>query len=787
MPLADASFARGWPAPPAVPTHSPSADRQLLDEPEAWQEFSHRLGGAPDSGVLWASSIAFEGMHCAACAVTLERLLGAVPGVVEVAVSAAAQRGRIVWDAGKTKPSQWLQALDGSAYRALPVHDVDRAARRQQETRRMAWRLGVAGLCMMQVMMYAVPGYVAGADGGMAADTRQLLRWAQWMLALPVLLFSCKPFFAAAWRDLLQRRISMDLPAALAMAITFTVSSLGTFQPHGAFGHHVYFDAMTMFVFFLLVGRWLELRLRDRAAGALEALMHQLPASALRQDARGQWQRVALRRVRVGDVLRVLPGETFPADGTLLAGHTRTDEALLTGESRPVARGVDDAVVAGSGNLGATVDMRVTALGGSTRYAQIVALMQQAATSKPELARLVDRAAPPFLIFVLLAAGTAALLWWHVDPSRALMVAVAVLVITCPCALSLATPAALLASAGALARRGLLVRDLRALEALAAVDTVIFDKTGTLTSDSFVVAQERARTTVTTEQALSWATALAQHSLHPASRALVAAAHDAELATDLQAQDVFEEAGRGVRGTLTDSQGRTQQLRLGSAAFCGVPPVAADGPVTHLADDAGWLASFHLHETLRPDAQATVAELQQAGLKVHLLSGDQPQAAHHVARQLGIRHVAAACSPDDKLQRLRALQQAGARTAMVGDGLNDGPVLAAAHVSFAFGNAVPLAQAQSDLVVLGQQLGSVPDALAQARRTMRVVRQNLRWALTYNVLALPIAFSGLMPAWLAGLGMALSSLVVVGNAARLGRRPPAAAKAVHRSPMAGAA
>lgn len=766
MSSADVFTTPSWVAPAEpVPAPTEDAERQLLDDPQEWKTFSRPVGNTDASEhTLWESSVAFEGMHCAACAATLEHLLGAVPGIADVQVSAAARRGRIVWDPQRTQPSAWMRALDGSAYRALPAHDADGNARRRTETRHMIWRLGVAGLCMMQIMTYAVPGYLAG-EHGMAADTRQLLRWAQWVLALPVLLFSCQPFFAGAWRDLRLRRISMDLPAALAMAITFTVSSAGTFQPNGIFGHHVYFDSLAMFVFFLLTGRSLQLRLRDRAAGALEALMHRLPSSVLRQDRYGHWRRVALHRLRVGDVLRVLPGETFPADGILLRGHTTADEALLNGESRPVTRGIGDAVVAGSGNLSAAVRMQVTALGSGTRYAQIVALMQQAATSKPALARLADRAATPFLLFVLVAASAAALVWWHVDPARAPMVAVAVLVITCPCALSLATPAAMLASAGALARRGLLVRRLEALEALASVDTVVFDKTGTLTGDRFALVHTRVRPGVSSVQALALAGALARHSLHPAARAIAGAAPVG--AGHLDA--VREHTGRGVQGTLVQADGGTRRLRLGSAAFCDVPPVSADGPVSHLSDDQGWLASFYLQEELRTDAAAAVAALQQAGLAVHLMSGDRPQAAWHVARQLGIHNVAADCGPDDKLHRLRALQRTGAHTAVVGDGLNDGPVLAAAHVSFAFGSAVPLAQAQSDLVVLDPRLIAVTDALIQSRRTLRVVRQNLRWAFFYNVAALPIAFSGLMPAWLAGLGMATSSLVVVGNAARLSK------------------
>ncbi len=742
------------------------ADLALLDERDEWLAFSRVVtASGPDAGAAprWESTVALEGMHCAACAGTVEQLLRTVPGVLEVDVSAAAQRGRVVWDEQQTRPSRWMQALAGSGYRALPAHDVEGNAQRRRETRRMQWRLGVAGLCMMQVMMYAAPGYFS-APGEIEPDLVQLLRWAQWVLSVPVLLFSCQPFFRGAWRDLCLRRISMDLPVALGMGLTFVTSSLGTFEPHGLFGTEVYFDSFTMFVFFLLTGRWLELRLRDRAAGALEALMHRLPDSVLRIDAQGAWERVSLRRLREGDRLRVLPGEAFPADGELLVGQTMVDEALLTGESRPQARGTGDAVVAGSHNLGAPVELRVRAIGAGTRYAQVVALMEQAALGKPRIALLADRLATPFLVGVLLAALLAGLWWWGRDPAQAVMVAVAVLVVTCPCALSLATPAAMLASAGALARRGVLVRRLQAIETLAGVDAVVFDKTGTLTRDAFVLQQVHVRDGVTPAQALAWAAALARHSLHPVSRALVAAAEAQDATPPLATDAVCEHAGQGLEGRLGPQQ---RLLRFGSAAFCGVPPVSADGPVSHLADEAGWLASFEFHEELRADAAAAVQALQAQGVRVSLLSGDQAQAAAQVGQRLGIEEARGGCSPNDKLHWMQAAQQSGTRVAMVGDGLNDGPVLAAAAVSFAFGQAVPLAQAQADCVVLNERLLAIAVTRRQAVRTMRVVRQNLGWALAYNLVGIPLAMSSWMSAWAAGLGMAASSLLVVLNAVRL--------------------
>ena len=733
----------------------------LLDEQDEWLEFS-RPADAAEPGV-WESTVVFEGMHCAACAGTIEQALRATPGVRAADVSAASHRGRVVWDESATQPSRWMNAVLRTGYRPLPAHDALATERRLAETRKMTWRLGVAGLCMMQVMMYATPTYFT-APGEIEPDLVNLLRWAQWVLSVPVVLFSCQPFFRNAWLDLKLRRVSMDLPVALGMLITFVVSSLGTFEPAGVFGREVYFDSLTMFVFFLLTGRWLELRLRDRTAGALEALMHRLPDSVQRRNAAGAWERVSVRRIRAGDVLQVLPGEAFPADGVLINGQTLADEALLTGESTPLARAAGERVIAGSHNLSAPVEMRVEQAGGDTRYAQIVALMAQAATSKPQIALLADRMAKPFLIFVLLAAGLACAWWWPSDPGHALMIAVAILVVTCPCALSLATPAAMLASAGALARNGVLVRRLQALEALSHVDTVVFDKTGTLTRDAFVLEDVRLREGVSRERALALAAALARGSLHPVSRALsLAADQEAAPQKPPELAALREVPGQGVVAL----HGAAGELRLGSAAFCGVEADLAHGPVSHLSDERGWLASFLLREDLRADSGAAVAELQAAGLKVSLLSGDRSESAERVSQLAGIKDARGGCLPDDKLAWMQQAQAAGHQVAMVGDGLNDGPVLAGANVSFAFGRAVPLARAQADFVVLGDRLSLIPITYAKAGRTMRVVRQNLGWAAAYNAVGVPLAMAGWMPAWAAGLGMAASSLLVVLNALRL--------------------
>lgn len=756
---------------PGLPA-APQSAWSVLDDPAEWPGFGRALDDGDATAARWESQVVVEGMHCAACGFTVEAALRQVPGVLSAEVNAASRRARVVWSAATVKPSRWFSASELAGYRLVPAADMLASARRARESRLALWRWLVAGFCMMQVMMYAYPAYIA-QPGDMTPDAAQLLRWASWVLTLPVLIFSCGPFFRSAWRDLRQRRIGMDLPVALGIAITFIVSTSATFDSEGPLGRELYFDSLTMFVFFLLTGRWLEARLRDRTAGALDALMNRLPDSVLRRDAEGLFERVAVRRLAVGDILRVLPGEAFPADGRVVAGDTSADEALITGESRPVARPCGARVLAGSHNVGATVEVRVEALGPDTRFAQIVALMESASLQKPRLAKLADRAARPFLLAVLAAAAAAAAFWWQVDPGKALMVAVAVLIVTCPCALSLATPAAMLASAGTLARGGVLVRNLQALEALAAVDTVVFDKTGTLTRDTPRLERVYSRKGVRPGDAVELAAALAAQSLHPASRALVRAWYEQHrMAPDWTLLRLAERAGEGLEGALGRGAGAPERhLRLGSAAYCGVAPLQVEAAQVHLCDDEGWVASFVLAEDLREDAAAAVSALHAQGQSVRLLSGDSGAAAREVAQRAGIAQALGGCTPEDKLRRLKDLQAEGRAVAMVGDGLNDGPVLAHAHASFAFGRAVPLARANADFVVLGDSLGVIPGAIAQARQTLRVVRQNLWWAAGYNAVCVPLAIAGWLPPWLAGLGMAASSLMVVLNAARLAGRP----------------
>ena len=741
----------------------------LLDHAQEWSDFSQASALEPGQ---WTSSVVFEGMHCTACAINIEEALMSVPGVKSAQISAASHRGRVVWSADQTQPSQWMRAVAQLGYRTVPANDALANEERREDARKMLWRWGVAGLCMMQVMMYATPVYMSEPQD-IAPDMVQLLRWASWVLSLPVLFFSCMPFFKTAWLDLKQRKISMDLPVAIGMGVTFVVSTMGTFEPQGPFGAEVYFDSFTMFVFFLLTGRWLELRLRDKTAGALEAVMNRLPDAVHRKSLNGLWELTTLRHLRVQDVIQVKPGEAFAADANIVQGETQVDEALLTGESKPLPRSPGERVLAGSLNLTGTVEVQVLSVGKQTRFGQMVALMESAAVSKPSMALLADRVAKPFLWGVLLVAALAAAWGWQDSPAHALMVAVSVLIVTCPCALSLATPAAMLSAAGALARAGVMLRSLQALQSLAQVDTVIFDKTGTLTQEDFSLQRILTREGVSDQQALFLAAGLAKHSLHPVSRSLVRAnGHTADVQPQLE--NIQEFAGQGVQATWRQSNNRDgvdnrKELRLGSAAFCGLPSMQGDVLQACLSDQEGWLATFEFAETPREEASATLQALMQMGLRVRVLSGDGQASVSHLAARLNIADAMGACSPEEKLQQVKLEQAQGHRVAMVGDGLNDGPVLAGADVSFALGQALPLAQSKADFVFMASDLKPLVATFCLSRKTLQIVRQNLIWAAVYNFSCVPLAVLGYLPAWLAGLGMACSSLGVVLNAMRLSK------------------
>ena len=777
-----------------------------LDDPAAQGAFTTWATEA-DGRRLARSHLRLSGLWCAGCANVIEAALRRDAGVCEAAVQQATRRALVVWDPARTRLSALVGAVRSAGYDAVPDGAASARALRVAEERAALWRLFVAAFCMMQVMMVAAPAYFA-EPGSIAPDHARLLLWASWLLSIPVMLFSAAPMFGGAWRGLRERRIGMDLPVALGVGVTFIVSSAAAFDPAGPFGREAYFDSLTMFVSFLLAGRYLALRLQGRVADALEGAIGRLPTAVWRIGADGTTSRVALAQLRCGDRVRVPVGEAFPADGAVLEGRTAVDEALLTGESRPVEKRPGDDAIAGSLNLRAAVLQRVDRLGPETRYEGIVALLRTALARRPPTLQVADRIAAPFLAGVLVLAAAAAAVWSIVDPTRAVWVAVSVLIVTCPCALSLAAPVAYLAAAAALVRRGVLVQRLEALEALAALDTVCFDKTGTLTEghDGVACAVEPAaqRAGLGARHLQSMAAALAASSSHPLSVALAAHGAASGVAT-YRWREIREHAGFGLEAIGEDGV----RYRVGSrrwATEAEVPASTADpsaptaGPATAdgsgddgtstqpsiearvwFAGPDGLLAVFCVAESMRAEAPATVDALRRDGLALALLSGDDAGRVRRLADRLSIDVAHGGATPADKLAFVEALQRRGHSVGMVGDGLNDAPVMAAADASFAIGEGAALTRAKADFVLMSGRLDDIAWARGIAQRALRVVRQNLAWAVAYNVACVPLALMGWFPPWAAGLGMAASSLVVVLNAARIDRTATRPAMATETS------
>lgn len=713
-------------------------------------------------------SLLLDGVTCAACIWLIERRLQALPGVVEASVNFSTQRAYVRWQEAGQRLSGIVAAIRAIGYDAEPF-DAQRAdVRRRRETRTSLWRLFVAAFGMMQVMMYAVPTYIA--DGDMTADIEGLMRWASLVLTLPVIGFSAVPFFTGAMRDLRAKTVGMDVPVALGILVAFVASVRATFSGTG----QVYFDSITMFVFLLLAARHLEAVLRARAGEATERLGRLLPAFAtrIRTSLQGEvTQRVAVAELVRGDRVAVAAGEVVPADGSVESGSSEVDESLLTGESRRVGKLPGAALIGGSVNIASRLVMRVERVGSETVVAGIGRLLDRAASDKPQLARLADRVAAQFVAAILVIAVLAGVGWWFVDPQQALPIAVTVLVITCPCALSLATPAALAAANGSLTRLGVLVTRGHALETLATATHFVFDKTGTLTTGELELADTTLLGREDAATALSLALALERDSQHPIARALIAAAGRRAGEPSRTLHDAKDVAGRGI-----EAQWNGRRIRIGSAGFVAqiVPdpiPAAIDGVSEHLqavvlGSEDGWIALFTLSDQLRPQARTLISALRAGGREVALLTGDRESIARYSARELGIETVRAGARPEDKHRFVRDLQAHGAVVAMIGDGVNDAPVLAQAQVSVAMGGGADLARASADVILGDSALERLQDMLHVARRTRRVIAENLLWATLYNVIAVPAAVAGIVTPLMASIGMAASSIIVVANALR---------------------
>lgn len=712
------------------------------------------------------ASLLIDGVTCAACVWLIEQRLARLPGVSAVALNYATRRARVRWDTRATALSAVLRAVTDLGYAAHP-YDSGRAEEGLRRERGvLLWRLFIAGFSMMQVMMYAIPVYIAGGD--MTSDIEQLMRITSLILTLPVALWSAVPFYAGAWRDLRRGRVGMDVPVALGIVIAFVASVAATVTASGA----VYFDSVAMFVFLLLGARFLEMEVRAKAVRTQEQLVRMAPATAERVAGSGATELVAAAALQPGDLLRVRPGAAIPVDGVVVSGSSAADESLLTGESRPVAKRPGDVLTGGAVNLDGVITMRVIRTGENTVLAGIVRLMDRAQSEKPAIAQAADRVAQWFIAALLALTAVTFAVWWQIDASRALWVAVSLLVVTCPCALSLATPLALTAATGAAYRSGVLITRGVALETLARATHFVFDKTGTLTTGRMSLAGIVRLSGDTREDSLARAAALESWSEHPVGRALVAAASGVHPVAD----DVRTVTGDGVEGRIAGRRFRIGKPQFvadlhGKALPCELElaTVPDQMSIVALGDEQGWIALFQLDDVVRHDAPAMIRALTAGGAKIVLLSGDRPQRVRHTAAELGIAEYRSSATPADKLAYVRELQAQGAIVAMVGDGVNDAPVLAQAQVSIAPGSGTELAQVGADIILLTDRLGALAEIAGSARRTLRVIRQNLGWAVAYNAVALPLAMAGMVTPLVAALGMSASSLVVVANALRLSR------------------
>ena len=754
----------------AVPqTESASLDKlRLFDLPEVQQTFVQASGENCKQAALMLDDVT-----CSACAWLIERRVRTLPGVRAVEVNYSTRRARVTFDVTRIRLSDILHAVASIGYRAHPFDAARSEQMHQREARAMLLRLAVAALGMMQVMMYASTVYFA--DGDMSADIERLMRWASLVLTTPVVFYSAGPFFVNAWRDVSNSRVGMDVPVALGIGVAFAASVGAMLAGEG----DVYYDSITMFVFFLLLARFLESTARIKVIRGVEQLARLVPAIAERVrgfPAMRSVEQVAVSQLVAGDYVLVRTGSTIPADGCAVEGSSRVDESLLTGESRPVGKSAGDSLIGGAVNIASPLLMRVERVGQQTVLATIVRLLDRAISEKPPIAQLADRVAQHFLSVVLVAAAIVAAIWSWIDPGRALWVTISFLVVACPCALSLAVPAALTAATGQLARRGVMVTRGRTLEALDQATHFVFDKTGTLTRGHFELTSVRTLGVMPREQCLALAAALEFTSEHPIGHALREAASDSD---HVRVSDIVNIAAQGIEGIVNGCR-----MRIGTPAFVaglsGPEPsgllddVGAAASVAAIGaeprdDVSGWLALFTFGDPIRADAHTVVRELLARGKAVSMLSGDRPAAAHGVAEQLGIAHVVAGATPQDKLDHVLRLQAAGEKVAMIGDGVNDAPVLAAATVSMTMSGSTDVARATADAVLMTDRLHSIVEAVDQARRTTRVIRQNFGWAIAYNLAALPLAALGHVTPWMAGLGMAGSSLLVVANALRLTR------------------
>ncbi|MEH6590876.1 MAG: heavy metal translocating P-type ATPase [Halioglobus sp.] len=729
-----------------------SAEHYLMyDDPEVYRFFTD----TDERGRIHVRLL-LGGMTCAACTWLVEQSLLKRPGVDSAVVKLAQNRLDVIFDPERVELSTLFQGIDALGYKTRPYQSNTRRALMADEYRTGLRQLAVAGLGMMQVGMFAVALH-AGDIQGMEAEYQGLLRWVSLLVASFVVVYSGHPFFNSAWRHLKVGALVMDLPVSLAIGLAWLASIWATVTGQG----QVYFDSAVMFIFFLLLGRFLERRARQNHELAWFDAESTLPAS-VKVLIDGNWRNTARQKLQHDDTILIPQGETVAVDARITEGESSLNESAFNGEQLPRAAAVGDMIYAGTVNIEKPLRASVLGSYADSRLAALQRSVERGESEKPAVAQLADRVASYFVGFVLLITAATVVVWLQLDPSKALWVALSVLVISCPCALALATPAALTGAASGLRRAGIIVQGENAIEALGNVSHLIFDKTGTLTSGDLRLCETRRQCEIPEPELLRVAASMQAFSRHPLARAF------AHIQADIHFDDVQYIIGEGLEGHING-----QCYRLGSARFCAQQGIDLDIPEDDqyywivLCRDQQCLAWFAFSDDIRPESAQLIRDVKEMGLTVELLTGDSSSLGQGIADQLHIDTVNRGMTPQQKMTHVQRLQRSGGIVAMVGDGLNDAPVLSVANASFAVAGATDLARTQADIILMDSDLRSVGNTLRQARRCHRIIRQNLGWALAYNLCGIPLAAMGYIPPWMAALGMSASSLLVVLNSLRL--------------------
>ncbi|WP_435627765.1 heavy metal translocating P-type ATPase [Candidatus Ferrigenium straubiae] len=746
------------------PPPEPPRDIEIYDFDEVQQEFATCSGDTRDIHLL------VEGIHCAACVWLIERGLQRVPGVLSANVNLAARRLHLRWDNRRSKLSDVLRALARIGYSAVPYDPESAEGIIKKANRAMLYRLFFAGFAMMNMLWVSIALY----SGASRDEFREFFHWIGLILATPTLLYAGYPFYRGAIGGLRGGRLTMDLPIAIGLSVTYAYSLYVTVS--GSKTGEVYFDTVTNLIFVILVGRYLEGMFRHQAISATKRLMELQPRVAIVMR-EGEEQMTPIRGVKPGDRVLIKPGYKVPVDGVVIEGHSSVDESMLSGESTPVSKSIGAQVSAGTLNTSGALLVEVRTLLQDTTLAKIIRLVEEAQSSKAPIQRLADTIVPWFVLVTLVCAALTFFIWNTRDFEVALMAATSVLIITCPCALGMATPMSIAVASGLGAKHGILIKNGLVLETLSRVNHFVFDKTGTLTEGRMGVAELHIAPGVAKEEVLRHAAAVERLSEHSVAKAIVAEAEAQQLSyRDIATVGFQATAGLGVEAIVNG-----KAVLLGSAEWLKRQGITLDEKLqaqaheleaqamscVHAAIGGAHLAVFALADRLRGDAQQLVNELRAAGIAMTLLSGDRRPVAEAIARQLGGMEVIAEVLPQDKDSVIRQLQQKGAIVAMVGDGINDAPALIRADVGIALGSGTDVSVESADIVLMHNELDKVRLATLLSRRTLRTIRQNIGLSFVYNAIMVPLAMLAKVTPLVAAITMPISSLVVIGNAARI--------------------